>query len=574
MLTTGDSGARPFPAGDPPIVSQPSAPEELKRPASGVIRSSPQAPPHRERAARGAQHAVRRRRRPAARQHRWERLIAGPWPLLAVLAVQAALTLRLVWSNTAFQDEGEYLWTGQLEWSHLLHGAPLPASLPQYLSGAPVIYPPLGALAGLIGGLAGARVLSLCFMLGATALLHDVTRRTFGRRAALYAVGLFAGTGSVQFVGALATYDAMALFLLALATWAGVVAAQAGPAARTALLVASGVTLAVADAAKYAAVLFDPVVVAVVMLAPWRRRGAGAGIGAATVVVIVAAVLIGAGLWAGGPGYLHGITFTTFARQRGTDPAPEILFSSVKWVGVIAAAAVVGAVSLPFGENRAGRMMAWSMAAAVVLAPAAQARINVITSLFKHVAYGAWFGSAIAGYGLAALASAVPVPKVKAALRTGAAIVVIACLPGAYLASYHFSAWPDSAPLIAALRTRVASADGPMLMDAPSVEEYYLGGSLHWDAVVTNYYFAYADPRTGKYITSPAAAYSAAIQNRYFSLIVLNYSPDPAGFDPQIRSAIDRYGGYALVSDIRFHTSANDGHFLIWVRRAAGAGAR
>jgi hypothetical protein len=113
-----------------------------------------------------------------------------------------------------------------------------------------------------------------------------------------------------------------------------------------------------------------------------------------------------------------------------------------------------------------------------------------------------------------------------------------------------------------------------MLMDAPSVEEYYLDGPLRWDAVVTNYYFAYADPRTGKYLTSPAAAYSAAIQNRYFSLIVLNYSADPAGFDPQIRSAIDRYGGYTLAADIPFRTSANDGSFLIWVRRSAGAGPR
>ena len=69
-------------------------------------------------------------------------------------------------------------------------------------------------------------------MLGATALLYGVTRRMFGRRAALFAAGLFAGTGSVQFLGALATYDAMALFLLALATWLGVRAVATQSAAR------------------------------------------------------------------------------------------------------------------------------------------------------------------------------------------------------------------------------------------------------------------------------------------------------------------------------------------------------
>ena len=35
-------------------------------------------------------------------------------PLLIVLAVQAALSVRLVWADTAFQDEATYLWAGHL----------------------------------------------------------------------------------------------------------------------------------------------------------------------------------------------------------------------------------------------------------------------------------------------------------------------------------------------------------------------------------------------------------------------------------------------------------------------------
>ena len=49
------------------------------------------------------------------------------WPLLVVLAAQAALSLRLVFSNTAFQDEGLYLRAGHLEWARWLHGTPQPA---------------------------------------------------------------------------------------------------------------------------------------------------------------------------------------------------------------------------------------------------------------------------------------------------------------------------------------------------------------------------------------------------------------------------------------------------------------
>src|ERR1700683_1379775 len=70
-------------------------------------------------------------------------LRAARWPLLVVLAVQGALSLRLIWSDTAFQDEALYLRAGHLEWARLLHHAPIP-DFPGSFSGAPVIYTPLG----------------------------------------------------------------------------------------------------------------------------------------------------------------------------------------------------------------------------------------------------------------------------------------------------------------------------------------------------------------------------------------------------------------------------------------------
>src|SRR5260370_8189369 len=102
-------------------------------------------------------------------------LTARGWPLAIILAIQAALSLRLVWTATAFQDEALYLAVGHLELAHLQHHAPIP-DFASYLSGAPVVYPPFGAIADSLGGLAAARLLSLAFMLVATALLHGVTR--------------------------------------------------------------------------------------------------------------------------------------------------------------------------------------------------------------------------------------------------------------------------------------------------------------------------------------------------------------------------------------------------------------
>ena len=122
------------------------------------------------------------------------RSILAGWPLLVVLATQSILTLRLVRSDTAFQDEALYLWAGHLEWANVLHGTPLP-QFPAFFSGAPVIYPPLGALADSIGGLTGARILSLVFMLGATVALWATASRLFGRRAAFFAAALFAVLG-------------------------------------------------------------------------------------------------------------------------------------------------------------------------------------------------------------------------------------------------------------------------------------------------------------------------------------------------------------------------------------------
>ena len=133
----------------------------------------------------------------------WSGLATGTrWPLTLLLTVQSVLTLRLIWSNTAFSDEALYLWAGRVELAHVLHGSQVP-EFASYFSGSPVLYPPLGALAASIGGLPGARLLSLVMMLATTAMLYDVSRRLFDRRSAFFAAALFAGLAGTQFLGAL-----------------------------------------------------------------------------------------------------------------------------------------------------------------------------------------------------------------------------------------------------------------------------------------------------------------------------------------------------------------------------------
>jgi len=487
------------------------------------------------------------------------------WLLLAVLAVQAALCLRLVWSNTAFQDEALYLWAGHLEWSHWLYGAPIPAFQNQF-SGAPVIYPPLGALADSFGGLASARLLSLFFMLVATSLLYGTTRRMFDQRAALFAAALFAGLGASQFLGAFATFDAMAIALLALASWLGVRAAAAGRRVRRFSLMLAGAALALANATKYASGLFDPVVIAVAMACIWRRRGVGAAAGGGAVMLMTCAAFIGIGLKVGGSGYWLGFTSTTLTRTDGNIPAFGILYASAEWVGGIAFLAVLGAIaSFAKRFSRPVRALTCVLVTAVFLAPAEQGRIHTITSLFKHVGFGAWFGCIVAGFALACLVTAVPALKAGAAVRVGIAATALGAVLGAAMASSHFSSWPRSTSFTARLEALAKKYRGPVLEDN-NVPEYYIP-DLHWRRRAGTVKFSYIDPKTGRKLSGPSA-YLDAIKHGYFSIIDLSFASTIQD-DKKITRDISITRTYRLAAVIPYEVNGVRAAYKIWVRDPA-----
>jgi hypothetical protein len=203
----------------------------------------------------------------ASRSSAWWRLLLHP--LAAICAVQAALSLSLVWSNSAFADEAYYLYVGHLEIATWLHGASLPQALfERNLSGSPVIYPPIGAVADSIGGLGAARILSLGFMLGATVLLYCTSSRLFGRTAAIAASTLWSVTEPAIRL-AFATYDPMSVCLTALSVWLTV---EAGYRHRRHMLVlASSASLALAAAAAYSGIVMVPVVL-VLAFTVWLPR--------------------------------------------------------------------------------------------------------------------------------------------------------------------------------------------------------------------------------------------------------------------------------------------------------------
>ena len=489
-----------------------------------------------------------------ARSHRRPRRSSSiSIPLMVVLAVQAAMSFRLMWSNSAFNDEALYLWAGHLELAHILHGTPVPA-FQTYFSGAPVIYPLLGALADGLGGLAAARMLSLAFMLGATVLLYGATRKLFGRRAGGIAAGSFALLGPTEFVGAFATYDAMALFLLALAAWLVVMASRW---ASEPLLILAGLVLALADATKYPTILWDPIVVALAALTAteggWLRRGSRA----VRLALYTGTAIVVELLRLGKHSYLQGILFTTLARQSGGTPVGSILRDSALWVGLILVIALRGLV---IADNTQTRLTCATLACAVALAPLEQARIHTQTSLDKHVAFGAWFGAIAVGY---VLAHAVETSK-YAGWRIPVGTLSIMLLIGVPQAASFYASWPKATATVAEVRRLIAGdPTAPIFAEQGPVMDYYLDLPARQ---VTNDTggFAYWNPLQRKEVYG-LTAYLEAIQNHYFSIIELDFSfSGRMQVDQKVIAAIRRAGGYQLVNSIPWTDRFGHSKFMIW----------
>ena len=296
-------------------------------------------------------------------------------------------------------------------------------------------------------------------MLGTTTLLWSTASRLYGQRAALLSAALFATLAGTQFLGAFATYDAMALLLLALAAWLGVRCADSQRWTRAILLITTGVVLVAADAVKYATALFTPVVIVVVAMTVWRKHGRSAGLAAGLTVLGSWLLLVIAAITAGGPEYWQGISISTLARPQSSVPAEAILQRAYMWTSLILVLAALGAV-LAYRSEPRGKLLVPVLAAAGLLAPAEQARLHTAVSLQKHVVFGAWFAAIAAGYAMARLSRVdhgygwAPVMALPIAAST---------LFGSMgQAASLFAVWPNSADAVTLIRAELRSSSGQL----------------------------------------------------------------------------------------------------------------
>jgi hypothetical protein len=512
----------------------------------------------------------------ASARPRWRRLVswlvrlpnARHAVLAAVLTLQAALSLRN--TNTAFMDEALYLYSGHLELGHLVQGAPLYDDFSTYLSGAPVLYPVLGALADQIGGVFAARLLSLLFMLGATVLVYLIARRIFGVRAALLAAGLFSTTESVAFVGGLATYDAPAVFLLALAGWI-VVRFARSPWPFYLLAV---IPLALAVGTKYAALLFVPTVLALACFGALTTHGRWWSLVRSVSLGLVFGALVYGLVRVAGADYWTGISSTTTARPSGTTSTGHILNEVAQWGGLMFALAAVGGVLYVWRPRfaydaadqpgRAGRLgLVIVLLGTALLAPADQLHLHTDVSLYKHVGFGLLFAAPLAGYGLQRLIGAH-----YQRIQFGIAVWVIALALSVSQTTNLFHAWPSSTKLVATIR-HYSRPHGEYLVENSAPVIYSLRDDVNAEPyqIISTFSFQFTDLEGRSY--TGAAAYTAAIRDDFFNVVAFDYSAT-AGVDSQILTALKANHDYYLTTTITQQTSQGYDTYFVWIKWEPG----
>jgi len=484
-------------------------------------------------------------------------LARHPWPLVLVIALQAVMSLRLMWSDTAFGDEALYLSAGRLELAHLFHGTQIP-SFPSYFSGAPVIYPPIAALADSVGGLTGARMLSLCFMLGATALLWAATSRLYGRLAAFFAIALWSVLGPTLHLGSFATYDALALFLLALAVWCALRAGSLHDAAGW--MVASGIALILANVTKYATIIFDPVVVSLAVLAALPEPGTKRAVARGGMLLSHVVILAGAILAVCGGSYLRGLRATTLVRAQGYNSAASVLAASLEWIGVILIVALA-AIMLSVRHDRQWHRRATVviLAATALLVPLEQARLHTLVSLNKHVDFGAWFAAIVAGYAMARIGSLPRDKLVQQCATVALAVAIIPMLAIGMNQSAKMAIWPGSANLIAFLNSRTAHG-GHFLAETSAVPQYYLTGTSwrQW----SNTFSITRESGFVENANGSPGPYIKALRHHYFSLVVLSYRETPR-IDRAIAEYLRSSKSYRVIGSVPF-SGPVPGHYTVW----------
>jgi hypothetical protein len=341
--------------------------------------------------------------------------------------------------------------------------------------------------------------------------------------------------------------------------------------------VAAAIAVALANVAAYSSLLFDPIVVLLALFTAFPKPGGKIAARRVAILVIIVAVLLLAGLLIGGSSYLGGFERTTLARVPGDAYPLTVLTDAWSWTGLIIVPALCGVVISLVGGH--GRMQTWLMAiltVAAILGPLEQARLHTVASLDKHVGLGAWFAAIVAGYAVDRFVAAASSSDL-ARVSTCTACVIALVFPVALGArqSWEFSTdWANSTSFIAIMRPLADDSKGRLLVEDPTIAEYYLPSGSQWQRwsstrnIVLRSGASTGGPNSTAGVVGGgnAGVFAVYIEAGYFSYVALNYA-DTTALDHQITADLRRNPHYQQIDVVPYGTEIPPiglGTYVIW----------
>ncbi|HEX8732315.1 MAG TPA: glycosyltransferase family 39 protein [Ktedonobacterales bacterium] len=501
----------------------------------------------------GETRLVRATTRPAARFERPRSLL----PLLLILALQLAEGALLL-HNSAFQDEALYIYAGAQIWHSLTGGPPPPENYAVYFSGYPYVYPLLAGILNGIGGLEVVRWFSALCMLVPTGCAYAIGKRLYSQASGFAAAALFAFLGPTLLLSRLATFDALCLALIALAA---LLAIQVSEASEPAGAVMLAPLLVLAFGAKYAALIFVPLVIGLMAVRTLETRGWGR---AALHVALALATLVGLVFTLYhtlNHDFLHAIQGSTTNRAPIATASSLALLSEILSLGGLLW--LLGLVGLYFSGGRV-RLTSLALVACSVAMPAYHLYSGESVSLQKHVGYGLFFIAPLAGYAVAEIVGRVGPVRLDARWLAALMIFTLGIVSGLSEANWWYQSWPNSSQLVTTMRTQVRPATGHYLCEDMEVVRYYLADVTTSPEYTGLGFFQYPGAN-GEQLTGQPA-YVAAIQGGYFDLVELS---EASPLDPALQAALAANPQYQLIARIPYTNSYGRSYYLVWRRNSA-----
>jgi 4-amino-4-deoxy-L-arabinose transferase-like glycosyltransferase len=489
------------------------------------------------------------------------------WSLPLILAFQALISWALL-HNTAFQDEALYLYAGRQLFRYWM-GGPVPLDhYAFYFSGYPGVYPVIGGVLDMIGGLELARSFSLFCMMGVNAIIYYCTQKFFQRPSAIFASATYACLGTVLFVGRLATFDALCLFLIALAA---AIAYQVSTSRHPWLALMIGPLLVLSVLAKYAAMLFALPVLGILVFSTIVNQGWWRMLLRLALAIVTLVISLVVAYHFMDKAAFHAIAGSTTNRVALIQKSPLELFMHVLQMGgIVYAAALLGLV-LVFFHYKRFLLIALLLFASSWLVPAYHIYKQEAVSLDKHMAFALFFAMPLAGCALAWLSGYMQRTVTNSNGRhwlAGLAVVLLVFTLGMQQSQTIYAQWADTSGLSYVLHTQMRDGSGRYLVEDIEVARYDAKDVTElWQWNGVNYFY-YVTAANQQLLGDPAL--TQAIKDRYFALVELsfNYQPAEARFIAQQMAASKNYD---LIARVPFQNSFGTGHFYIW-RSAAVAG--